>query len=494
MCYRSTCGNHVNNAELLDLLTKASNLPDVSHVLIMGDFNYAGIDWEHMIIEGGRDTQLFHENALDNLLVQHVNFNTRHRVNNNPSRLDLIFTNEGEMIENITSEAPIGLSDHVGISFELVTGQLFIPNCISAWNGFAKDIAEAQTLVQKSTAFKWLNCCCTPQIYCTTNIIRQRHEANTLNFGKSDYEQMNAVFKAINWTDIFKNKAVESMWQSFKSLYNKVITKFTPLFDPTKKTKPPWRTSRVNRECTKKKVLWNKYKATGRYIDHLKYNAQNNKAVKVLREEKSKYEGKLIRNYKKIPKPFHRYMRLKQNTKATVRQLSKEDGSLTSSDAEAAELLQEFFTSVFTIEDITTAPDLQVKELSNEIENMLISKLEVIKALQKLQENKAPGVDGIHPKVLKRCCESLAFPLQLIFKKTLNEGHLPRDWRDANVTALHKKGSKAEVGNYRPVSLTSVRCKVLESLVRSRMLQHLKDNNLLRFTGSQLIDLVSLIC
>ena len=211
----------------------------------------------------------------------------------------------------------------------------------------------------------------------------------------------------------------------------------------------------------------------------MKYNAQNNKAVKVLREEKSKYEGKLIRNYKKNPKPFHRYMRLKQNTKATVRQLSKEDGSLTSSDAEAAELLQEFFTSVFTIEDITTAPDLQVKELSNEIENMLISKLEVIKALQKLQENKAPGVDGIHPKVLKRCCESLAFPLQLIFQKTPDEGHLPRDWRDANVTAVHKMGSKAEVGNYRPVSLTSVPCKVLESLVKSRMLQHLKDNNLL---------------
>ena len=83
---------------------------------------------------------------------------------------------------------------------------------------------------------------------------------------------------------------------------------------------------------------------------------------------------------------------------------------------------------------------------------MLISKLEVIKALQKLQENKAPGVDGIHPKVLKRCCESLTFPLQLIFQKTLDEGHLPRDWRDANVTALHKKGSKAEVGNYHPVS------------------------------------------
>ena len=43
---------------------------------------------------------------------------------------------------------------------------------------------------------------------------------------------------------------------------------------------------------------------------------------------------------------------------------------------------------------------------------------------------------------------------------------------------MHKKGSKAEVRNYRPVSLTSVPCKVLENLVKSRMLQHLKNNNL----------------
>ena len=51
--------------------------------------------------------------------------------------------------------------------------------------------------------------------------------------------------------------------------------------------------------------------------------------------------------------------------------------------------------------------------------------------------------------------------LQLIFQKTLDERHLPRDGRDDDVTALHKKGSKAEVGSYLPVSLTSVSCKVL---------------------------------
>ena len=53
-----------------------------------------------------------------------------------------------------------------------------------------------------------------------------------------------------------------------------------------------------------------------------------------------------------------------------------------------------------------------------------------------------------------------------------------RDWKDANVTALHKKGSKTDVGNYRPVSLTSVPCKILEGLIKSRILEHMNINNL----------------
>ena len=86
---------------------------------------------------------------------------------------------------------------------------------------------------------------------------------------------------------------------------------------------------------------------------------------------------------------------------------------------------------------------------------------EVKEALSKLKENKAPGVDGIHPKILNRCSSTVCLPLQKIFQMTLVDGSLPRDWKDANVTALHKKGSKSDVGNYRPVSLTSVPCKIL---------------------------------
>ena len=56
---------------------------------------------------------------------------------------------------------------------------------------------------------------------------------------------------------------------------------------------------------------------------------------------------------------------------------------------------------------------------------------------------------------------------------------LPYDWKLAEVTAIHKKGSKTDRSNYRPVSLTSVCCKLLESLVRDHMINYLLDNRLL---------------
>jgi hypothetical protein len=70
--------------------------------------------------------------------------------------------------------------------------------------------------------------------------------------------------------------------------------------------------------------------------------------------------------------------------------------------------------------------------------------------------------------------------LTIIYKKSLESGIVPEDWRVANVTPIFKKGSKAEACNYRPVSLTSVCCKIFESIVREGLMAHLLDNKLLK--------------
>ena len=73
----------------------------------------------------------------------------------------------------------------------------------------------------------------------------------------------------------------------------------------------------------------------------------------------------------------------------------------------------------------------------------------------------------------------MAPALTIIYQASLDQGQVPDDWRSAYVTPLFKKGDKAKVSNYRPVSLTSVCCKVVEHIIHSQVINHLEANNIL---------------
>ena len=60
------------------------------------------------------------------------------------------------------------------------------------------------------------------------------------------------------------------------------------------------------------------------------------------------------------------------------------------------------------------------------------------------------------------------------------EGSVPPDWKLANVTPIFKKGSKGDPSNYLPFSLTSVCCKVMESIIRDNIVEHLTRYQLIR--------------
>ena len=103
----------------------------------------------------------------------------------------------------------------------------------------------------------------------------------------------------------------------------------------------------------------------------------------------------------------------------------------------------------------------------------------VLNELNKLKPFKSPGPDNLHPYVLKSIAETLCTPLARIFQSSLDSMRLPTIWKHANITAIYKKGDKSDPNNYRPISLTSIACKIMESIVRNYLMNHLISNNLL---------------
>ena len=163
-------------------------------------------------------------------------------------------------------------------------------------------------------------------------------------------------------------------------------------------------------------------------------------------------------------------------TKANVPQLERSEGSMTESDQQKAEVLNEFFQSVFVEEDTSKLPDFDLRT-DNVIEDIEFTVEDVKKKLNQLKEDKAAGPDCIPPKFLKELKNVLALPLYLIFRKSLDESNLPSEWKTANITSIFKKGSKKLPGNYRPISLTSVACKIMESIIRDAAVEHSNKND-----------------
>ena len=88
----------------------------------------------------------------------------------------------------------------------------------------------------------------------------------------------------------------------------------------------------------------------------------------------------------------------------------------------------------------------------------------VHKLLSNLKTHKATGPDSIPAYVLKLAADQLASILTRLYQHSLDTGETPTDWKNAFVVPIFKKGEKHVPSNYRPVSLTSIACKVLEHI------------------------------
>ena len=123
--------------------------------------------------------------------------------------------------------------------------------------------------------------------------------------------------------------------------------------------------------------------------------------------------------------------------------------------------------------------NLESYQIHQKISPIKIKTEGVQKLLAHINPSKASGPDNIPNRILKECANQLAPSLSIIFQLSIDSGELPKDWREANISCIFKKGDKHLAENYRPVSLTSVPSKLLEHIICKHILKHLETNKIL---------------
>ena len=278
------------------------------------------------------------------------------------------------------------------------------------------------------------------------------------------------------------NKTAIECWNILKYEIESIIDKFVPFRKQGKRCRKKHLSKEAIRKIMLKQTMWRVYRRTRKEEDYAKYKEALNAATTEIRQSKRSYEQKLACNIKNDSKSFYAYVRSKQNVQDKVGPLEDSAGNIISQGFLMAEDLNGYFSSVFTKEDISSLPvaDAKFQGAKSEYLGPLVVTPELVaKKIRAMKDNKSPGVDGIPPKLLMETVDQISIPLARVFNLSLKEGVVPFEWKEANIIPLFKKGARNKSENYRPVSLTSVICKLLERLIKYHMVDFLVKHKLL---------------
>ena len=431
--YRSPNSSVQNNESLLKLMRKAFT-SNFDHVMLCGDFNLPLIEWNlNQCLDSELSFTASFLTVVEDLGVfQHVRESTRFRGQQN-SCLDLVFTNEESMVNEVTELPPLGKSDHICQQWSLIVNEVLFKN---------------------------------------TNILRH-------NYKKANWAEMK---KDIASFQLDPNDPPGIMNDKIVAMINETKAKNIPYCKPRmSKQRLPWmKGAGLKKQRNRKWQSWRKFKGSKLPRDYEEYKFERNKLNNMIRNKKIEYERRLVTDMKDNPNLYHGHCRRSLKTKQGVSNVVNEAGTLTETEVEAATALNSYYHSVFTSEEGTQTAPAFPPRTEECLRDAVFDVQRVEETLLELNPNKAAGPDGIDTRTLKECAKELAPLLYQVYRKSMDTAEVPDQWKEAHVVPIHKNnGSKAIMGNYRPVALTSVLCKVFEKILCAIIMAFLMLHNLI---------------
>ena len=241
----------------------------------------------------------------------------------------------------------------------------------------------------------------------------------------------------------------------------------------------PWMNTQIKRAMRRKQRAHKKARETNTKRDRDRYKRLQKEVQFHVRKANKTYMQDTVSNESKDnSKMFWSFVKSKGQEFTGVTPLKNKDGFLQSNTQSRANILNEQFKSVFTEEDLTNIPDKGTSTTPS-MPEIKVDWKGVHKLLKNLKTHKATGPDSIPAFILKAAADELAPSLAILFQLSLDQGGIPADWREALVVPIFKKGDKHQASNYRPVSLTSITCKLLEHTIHSSIMKHFDKHKIL---------------
>ena len=419
----------------LDLCSKIKDIVNTNRsatIWISGDLNLPDIDWKTESIEGHQNSNAINTaflSAFQELgLTQIVDFPTRLH-----NTLDLFLTNRPSMISNCT---PLpGVSDH-----EMIL-----------------TISDVQAKRLKPVSRK------------------------ILLWNKADIQNIRnylSTFSSNYLASVTINTPVEEQWRIISRHLTQTIDNLVPSKMSTTRFNQPWITRQLKRLARKKSRSYKKAKQSDDPRDWQQYKTLKKQMQFDCRKTHQKYVDDMIcGDMANNPNKFWSYIKSKRCDNTGVASLLS-DGKLHSDNFSKTRLLDEQFSSVFTRANTSSLPNLGPSP-HPDIQRFDVTEEGVLKLLNNLNHHKASGPDNIPTRLLKEGATELSPIFTLLFNSTLHQGQIPTPWKQAHVAPVHKKNNRHDPANFRPISLTSVTCKLIEHIIYSQIINHLDSNGIL---------------
>ena len=167
------------------------------------------------------------------------------------------------------------------------------------------------------------------------------------NYAKGDYDEMRRRASSIQWDLELENLGVEDSWCFIKSRLEEMTEALVPMTKKKGARSPPWMDGEVKRAIREKKKAWKEWKRTKREEAKRVYKSCENRTKKLIRNKKNALERHVAKDCKLNPKRFYSFINSASRSRSTIGPLNK-DGERVVDPKQQAELLNAYFSSVFT--------------------------------------------------------------------------------------------------------------------------------------------------